>query len=77
MFARGEKPEYLLWVGCAGAFDDRYKKVVRALLNPYSSQVSYAVLERKNHVRVILQACRNEMLYQMAGLQILKIFPVL
>ncbi len=30
LFARGEKPEYLFWVGCAGAFDDRYKKVVRA-----------------------------------------------
>ena len=30
LFSKGEKPEYLLWVGCAGAFDDRYKKVVRA-----------------------------------------------
>ncbi len=30
LFARGEKPEYLFWVGCAGAFDDRYRKVVRA-----------------------------------------------
>jgi len=27
LFARGEKPEYLYWVGCAGAFDDRYKKL--------------------------------------------------
>ncbi len=26
----GKKPEYLFWVGCAGAFDDRYKKVVRS-----------------------------------------------
>ena len=26
LFARGEKPECLCWVGCAGAFDDRYKK---------------------------------------------------
>ena len=30
LFARGKKPEYLFWVGCAGAYDDRYKKVVRA-----------------------------------------------
>ena len=30
LFARGEKPEYLFWVGCAGAYDDRYKKVTRA-----------------------------------------------
>jgi len=27
LFARGEKAEYLFWVGCAGAFDDRYKKL--------------------------------------------------
>jgi Fe-S oxidoreductase len=26
----GIKPDYLFWVGCAGAFDDRYKKVVRS-----------------------------------------------
>ncbi len=30
VFAEGKKPEYLFWVGCAGAFDDRYKKVTRA-----------------------------------------------
>ena len=32
LFAKGEKPDYLFWVGCAGAFDDRYKKVTRAFL---------------------------------------------
>ena len=30
VFDAGNKPEYLFWVGCAGAFDDRYKKVTRA-----------------------------------------------
>ncbi|MCS7082573.1 MAG: (Fe-S)-binding protein [Bacteroidetes bacterium] len=29
--ARGEVPEVLFWVGCAGSFDDRYKRVTRAL----------------------------------------------
>ncbi len=29
-FAEGKNPEYLFWVGCAGAFDDRYKKVTQA-----------------------------------------------
>ena len=29
MAAQGKKPEYLFWVGCAGSFDDRYKKVTR------------------------------------------------
>lgn len=28
--ARGETPEILFWVGCAGSFDDRYKKVTIA-----------------------------------------------
>jgi len=30
MAARGETPEVLFWVGCAGSFDDRYKRVTRA-----------------------------------------------
>ncbi|KAA6433600.1 (Fe-S)-binding protein [Rufibacter glacialis] len=30
--ARGEAPEVLFWVGCAGAFDDRYKSVTRAFV---------------------------------------------
>ena len=24
--SKGESPEYLFWVGCAGSFDDRSKK---------------------------------------------------
>ena len=32
LFQKGEKPAYLFWVGCAGAFDVRYKKVVYFLL---------------------------------------------
>ncbi|MCX8010989.1 MAG: (Fe-S)-binding protein, partial [Ignavibacteria bacterium] len=30
--SRGDSAEYLFWVGCAGAFDARYKKVSRALV---------------------------------------------
>ena len=30
--ARNESPEILFWVGCAGAFDDRYKRVTRAFV---------------------------------------------
>jgi heterodisulfide reductase subunit D len=28
--ARNESPEILFWVGCAGSFDDRYKRVTKA-----------------------------------------------
>ncbi|MBT5341419.1 MAG: (Fe-S)-binding protein, partial [Flavobacteriales bacterium] len=27
MLAEGKKPDVLFWVGCAGSFDDRAKKV--------------------------------------------------
>ena len=38
-------PEYLLFVGCAGAFDDRIKKTMRALVEVlHAAEVSFAVL---------------------------------
>ncbi len=43
--AEGKKPEVLFWVGCAGSFDDRAKKITKAfvkLLN--SANVDFAVL---------------------------------
>ena len=30
--SKGESPEYLFWVGCAGSFDDRSKKVTKAFV---------------------------------------------
>lgn len=45
MMAKGEKPEVLFWVGCAGSFDDRAKKISKAfakILN--KAGVSFAVL---------------------------------
>ncbi len=43
--AQGKQPEVLFWVGCAGSFDDRAKKITKAfvkLLN--SANVEFAVL---------------------------------
>ena len=38
-------PEYLLFVGCAGAFDDRIKKTMRALVEVlHAAKVNFAVL---------------------------------
>lgn len=45
MAARNETPEILFWVGCAGSFDDRYKKVTIAfakILN--KAGIKFAVL---------------------------------
>jgi heterodisulfide reductase subunit D len=30
--ARGESPEILFWVGCSGSFDDRAKKITKAIV---------------------------------------------
>ncbi|MEO5643333.1 MAG: (Fe-S)-binding protein [Bacteroidia bacterium] len=32
MLAKGETPEILFWVGCAGSFDDRAKKITKAIV---------------------------------------------
>jgi Fe-S oxidoreductase len=40
-----EPPEYLFWVGCAGSFDDRQKKVTRSFAKILDAAgVSYAIL---------------------------------
>jgi len=45
MMAKGETPEYLFWVGCSGSFDDRAKKITKALVKILNEcKVSFAVL---------------------------------
>jgi len=45
LLAQGKTPEILFWVGCAGSFDERAKKITKAfakILN--QANVSFAVL---------------------------------
>ncbi|MFJ1331249.1 (Fe-S)-binding protein [Capnocytophaga canimorsus] len=45
MMAQGKTPEVLFWVGCAGSFDDRAKKVIRAFASLLiKAKVDFAVL---------------------------------
>jgi len=81
VFPQGNKPEYLFWVGSAGAFDDRYKKVVRAftkILNHLN--VSYAVLgTEESSSGDIARRTGNEMLFQMQAMMnidLLKMYEV-
>lgn len=76
LFSRGEKPEYLFWVGCAGAFDDRYKKVVRAFTKILvHCNVSFAVLGKEETCTGDpARRAGNEMLYQMQALQNIELF---
>ena len=78
LFAKGEKPEYLFWVGCAGAFDDRYKKVVRAFAKILTHlNVSFAVLGKEETCNGDpARRAGNEMLYQMQALQLIEIFRI-
>lgn len=46
--ASGEQIEYLFWVGCAGSFDDRNKKVSRALVSVLrKAGVKFAILGKE------------------------------
>ena len=33
--AEGKQPEVLFWVGCAGSFDDRAKKITRSFVKKF------------------------------------------
>jgi Fe-S oxidoreductase len=65
------KPEYLLWVGSAGAYDDRYKKVTRAFVKILNKlDISFAVLgEEELSSGDTARRAGNEMLFQMQALQ--------
>ena len=78
LFAQGKKPEYLFWVGCAGAFDDRYKKVTQAfakILNHLN--VDYACLgSEETCTGDPARRAGNEMLFQLQALQVMETFKM-
>jgi heterodisulfide reductase subunit D len=78
LFARGENPEYLFWVGSAGAFDDRYKKVTREFVKIlHHFKVSYAVLgTEEGDSGDVARRAGNEMLFQMQALMNIEIFKM-
>jgi Fe-S oxidoreductase len=68
--SRGETPEVLFWVGCAGSFDDRAKRVTKAFVKILNSiDVKFGVLGTE-------EACTgdparragNEFLFQMQAM---------
>jgi Fe-S oxidoreductase/nitrate reductase gamma subunit len=69
-FANNEKPEYLLWVGSAGAFDDRYKKVMREFVKILNYlKIDFAVLgTEESDSGDVARRAGNEMLFQMQAL---------
>lgn len=74
--AQGKSPEILFWVGCAGSFDDRYKKVTVAFAKILDHVgVNYAVLgNEETCTGDPARRAGNEFLFQMqatANIQVL------
>jgi len=76
LHARGEQPEYLVWIGSAGAYDDRYKKVSRSLIKVLTHlNISYAVLgTEESSSGDVARRAGNEMLFQMQAMTNVEIF---
>jgi len=68
--AAGEKPEILFWVGCAGSFDDRAKKITRAIVNILNHVgLSFAVLgTEESCTGDPAKRSGNEFLFQMQAM---------
>ena len=68
--AKGEKPEVLFWVGCAGSFDDRAKKITRAFVKILNSVgVNFAILgTEESCTGDPAKRAGNEFLFQMQAM---------
>lgn len=69
--ASGETPEILFWVGCAGSFDDRAKKVTKAVAKILqAADVKFAVLgTEESCTGDPAKRAGNEFLFQMQAMQ--------
>ncbi|MGC6470835.1 MAG: (Fe-S)-binding protein [Flavobacteriales bacterium] len=68
--ARGESPEVLFWVGCAGSFDDRAKKITKAFVKLLiKANVKFAVLgTEESCTGDPARRAGNEFLFQMQAM---------
>jgi Fe-S oxidoreductase len=75
LFAQGKKAEYLFWVGSAGAFDDRAKKVSQAFVKVLTKMgTDYAVLGiEETDSGDVARRAGNEMLFQMQAMMNIEI----
>ena len=81
MVAAGEQPEVLFWVGCAGSFDDRAKKITKAFVRILNHcNVKFAVLgTEESCTGDPAKRSGNEFLFQMqamANIQVLDGYEV-
>ena len=79
--ANGETPEVLFWVGCAGSFDERYKKVTVAFVKILNKAgIKFAVLgTEEGCTGDPARRAGNEFLFQMqamSNIQVLEMYGV-
>jgi len=70
MMAQGNQPEVLFWVGAAGSFDDRAKKITRAFVKIlHKANVDFAVLgTEESSTGDTAKRAGNEFLFQMQAM---------
>lgn len=70
MMAEGKTPEVLFWVGCAGSFDDRAKKITKAFVKILNkANVDFAVLgTEESCTGDPAKRAGNEFLFQMQAM---------
>ena len=68
--SHGEKPDVLFWVGCAGSFDDRAKRITRAFIKILNkADIKYAVLGKEETCTGDpAKRAGNEFLFQMQAM---------
>lgn len=70
MMAQGKQPDVLFWVGCAGSFDDRAKKITKAFVKILNkANVNFAVLgAEESCTGDPAKRAGNEFLFQMQAM---------
>lgn len=76
MVAKGEVPEVLFYVGCAGSFDDRAKRVTKAIVKILNKcDVNFAVLgTEESCTGDPAKRAGNEFLFQMQAMANIQVF---
>lgn len=71
LFAAGESPDVLFWVGCAGSFDQRAQKITKAFISILNRVgVKYAILGKEEMCTGDpVRRAGNEFMFQMMAYQ--------
>ena len=75
MTSRGESPEILFWVGCAGSYDERYKRVTKAFVSILQTcSIRFAVLgPEETCTGDPARRAGNEFLFQMQATSVIQV----